>query len=228
MNGALLIGAGLAIMALTKKSAKVQDLTDDERPLIYDDNIEANVHNNQLIPGVKIHPVVRAHTWSGTLSWGIRSKGGIWFENYSDRKIYIFRIEADYFYNKKPIGMRKDEDNSLAYYGQDYYNFPDPIAVLPKHGKLIETPGTSKLLWFNYYGQNSNYNSMDGETMRLYVNANKIPADNIDNYRSHANKASQVARCSYRILWGYDPKAFAEDRARQCVQQEIPTVIYAE
>lgn len=242
MNGALLIGLGLLMLAWNKRSKTAQDLTDDERPLNESSYIDANTHNEPEIPGVKVHPILFEHPVGfldpggyGTIradqGWGIFGKSGIWFENTSDKKIYIFKIVIDVELNKQPMYILRGND-TLTYYGWE------PLEILPQRGKVIFTPGTTQLQIMPDYGVLATYTQpqITEETLQMTLAAGrKLPASDkiMEQYKKHADRASDFARSNIRIFWGYDKsdwkESSKEDRRYEIAYYpNIPMIIYGE
>ena len=242
MNGALLIGVGLLALAWNKRSAKKQDLTDDDLPLNESNITTANTHTEPEIPGVIVHPILLEHPFGfldpggyGTIradqGYGIYGKSGIWFENTSDKKIYIFKIVIDVTLNGQPLYILRGND-TLTYYGWE------PLGIPPQRGKVIFTPGTTQLQIMPDYGVLATFTKepITEETLQMTLAAGrKLPATdkNLEQYKKHTDRALKFARSNVRIFWGYDKSDWKESsredqRYKIAYYPNIPTIIYGE
>lgn len=233
MNGALLIGLGLLMLAWNKRSKTVQDLTDDDLPLNESNYIDANTHNEPEIPGVKVHPILVAakHSNGGGLGWGVRGRSGIWLENTSDQNIYIFRIAIDATLNKQPMS-NTPKGCYVTYYGWE------PLMIPRQTGKVIFTPGATQIHYMplhNFLTSRTDP-TIDDDTLQMTLEAaNKMPfTEKIrEQYKKHADRTSDFARSNIRIFWGYNKSDWKESskedrRYKIAYYPNIPTIIYGE
>lgn len=225
-----------------KRSAKMLDLSDDDTPLNEYDYIDANTHNEPEIPGVTVHPILLEHPFGfldpggyGTIradqGYGIYGKSGIWFENTSDKKIYIFKIVIDVTLNGQPLYILSGND-TLTYYGWE------PLAISPQYGHVIFTPGTTKLQIMPDYGVLATFTKepITEETLQMTVGTGrKLPATDkiLEQYKKHAGRTSDFARSNIRIFWGYNKddwkESSKEDRRYEIAYYpNIPTIIYGD
>lgn len=242
MNGALLIGVGLLMLAWNKRTAKTQDLTDDDLPLNESSYIDANTHNEPEIPGVTVHPILLANTVGmlrgdydtslrSDYGWGLKGKSGIWLENASNKTVYIFKIVIDVELNKQPMYILSGND-TMTYYGWE------PLEILPQRGKVIFTPGTTQLQIMPDYGMLATYTKtpISEDTLQMTLAAMRkmrVSDKLMEQYKKHADRASNFARSNIRIFWGYnksDWKESSKDNRRYEIAYypNIPTIIYGE